>query len=68
MLHMQAKELHIKLFKNDSDLTHLQLSLLHYLIFYHNIFTDIAMKEVDEMVLDNEIYEDAWSYYKYNKK
>lgn len=68
MLYMQAKELHFKLFKNDSDLSHLQISFLNYLLFYHNIYTDIAMKEVDDIVTENEIYEDAWIYYKHNKK
>lgn len=68
MLYMQAKELHIKLFKNDSELSHLQISFLSYLLFYHNLYTDIAMKDVDELVTENEIYEDAWVYYKHNKK
>ena len=29
---------------------------------------DIALKEVDEIVTENEIYEDAWMYYKHHKK
>ena len=68
MLYTQAKELHFKLFKNDYDLSNLQITFLNYLLFYHNIYTDIAMKDVDEVVMENEIYEDAWVYYKHNKK
>jgi hypothetical protein len=68
MLYSQAKELHFKLFKNDFDFSHLQLTFLNYLLFYHNIYTDIAVKDVDEVVMENEIYEDAWMYYKYHRK
>jgi hypothetical protein len=68
MLYAQAKELHFKLFKNDSDLSHLQMTFLNYLLFYHNIYIDIAMKDVDEIVMEDEIYEDAWTYYKHNRK
>lgn len=68
MRYSLAKELQFKLFQNDSELSHLQLIFLNHLIFYSNIYMDIALKEVDEIVTTNEIYEDAWMYYKHNKK
>jgi hypothetical protein len=59
MLYSQAKEMHLRLFENNFELSRLQETFLNYLLFYHNIYTDIAMKEVDEIVVENEIYEDA---------
>ena len=67
-LYSQAKELHLKLFKNDFELSRLQENFLNYLLFYHNIYMDIAMKEISEVVLENEIYEDAWVYYRHHRK
>lgn len=68
MRYALAKELHFKLFENESDWSNLQMVFLNNLIFYSNLYMDIALKEVDEIVTTNEIYEDAWMYYKHNKK
>ncbi len=54
----------IRLFENDIDFTPLQISFLRYLNFYNSIFTDISLNEVDDSVLDDEIYEDSYVLYK----
>ena len=59
-----AKELNIKLFENDTNLTPIQIIFLKYLSFYNSIYTDIAMGDIDEIVLENEIYEDAYIMYR----
>jgi len=66
-LYACAKETSIRLFKNNDSFTHLQVFFLNFLNFYHNIFIDIAMGDVNEVVLKDDIYEDAYVYYK-NKK
>lgn len=58
------KEGPFQLFENVRDLTSLQLEFLVYLSFYHAIQTDIYLGEVDEQVLDNYVYEDAYCTYK----
>ena len=62
-----AKELGLKLFKNDTDFTSLQIMFLNYLNFYGVINMDIALNEVSDKVLDNFIYEDAYMYYRTKK-
>jgi hypothetical protein len=59
-----CKELHISLFDNKKDFTNLQLNFLNYLTFYNNLFTDIALGEISDKILEDDIYEDAYSYYK----
>lgn len=59
-----AKEGTISIFRNTSDYTDNQITFLNFLNFYHNLYTDIALDYVDEIVLENDIYEDAYSYYK----
>ena len=63
-LYANAKDHDIKLFKNNFDFTELQLSLLNYLGMYSSLSLDIYMKEVNPIVLDNFIFEDAYLYYK----
>jgi hypothetical protein len=64
-----AKEINnIRLFKNEMDLSLIQKNYLSYLYFYYNLTMDIMRKEVSEKVLDNEIFEDAYDYWKSNKK
>ena len=53
-----------KLFENVKDLSKLQNSFLSYLYFYDNLSNDIASKRVSEKVLEDEIYENAYAYYK----
>jgi hypothetical protein len=54
----------VRLFKNDMDLTPIQMMFMRYLSFYNSIFTDIALGEVDEIVLEDFIYEDSYIMYK----
>lgn len=62
------KESNGNIFENNSNFTAYQVIFLNFLYFYHNIYTDIALEEVDEIVLTHEIFEDAWSRYKRKKK
>ena len=70
VLYVNAKELNFQIFKNKRDFSSIQISLLGFLNLYSTICMDVYLKEVDEIVLDNEIYEDAYLYYKQklNKK
>jgi len=64
-----SKELSgINLFKNFSRHTKIQVIFLQYLFFYDILMRDIAMEEVSEDVLKNDIYEDAYYYYKSKTK
>ena len=60
----QAKEIGVRLFKNETDLTKLQVTFLGYLAFYADLNLDVYMGEVDEIIFDDFIYEDAYAYYK----
>jgi hypothetical protein len=63
-MYVTAKDLGLHIFQNTTDLTKVQLWLLSYMSMYATINMDIAMGEVSERVLDNEIYEDAYMTYK----
>ncbi len=66
-IYSQAKELKLKIFKNDDDYTYLQARFLGFLSFYSGLYLDYALGDVDELIFKNEIYEDAYMEYK-NKK
>jgi len=53
-----------KLFNNEKDLSRLQSIFLSYLYFYHSLNNDVASERVSEKVFENEIYENAWAYYR----
>jgi hypothetical protein len=57
-----------ELFKNKNDLSNSQNYFLSYLYFYYSLNNDIASKKVSEKVLTDEIYENAYSYYRNNEK
>jgi hypothetical protein len=68
-LFVAAKDLStLRLFINDIDLSRLQDMFLAYLYLYDHLFADIAMKEVSKKVLENTVYEDAYFYWKREKK
>jgi len=68
-LYVQSKEINgISLFKNTCDFTDIQINFLIQLSFYNSLYIDIAIGEVGEIVLDNEIYEDAYYVYKNKDK
>ena len=58
----------MKLFDNVSRPTRHQLCFISYLSMYQSINMDIALNEVDERVLENDIYEDAYMYWKKTKQ
>lgn len=66
-LYASAKELPLKIFKNDYDLTYLQIEFLRYLNFYYSLLIDISLEDLDERIMENTIYEDAYSLYKRRK-
>ena len=63
-IYNNAKEIGLKLFRNDSSYSDLQLLFLNFLNFYSLLGLDIALGEIDEIVLEDEIYEDAYMYYR----
>ena len=63
-IYNNAKEIGLKLFKNDSNYSDLQLLFLNFLNFYASLSLDIALGEIDEKVLTEEIYEDAYMHYR----
>ena len=67
-IYSASKEGNIGLFANTYDYTYFQIMYLRYLNFYNSINLDIAMNEVGEEVLNNEIFEDSYMYYKQHKK
>jgi len=63
-LYAQSKEGCVNLFINIAAYTDLQVAFLQYCSFYNSLHTDIYMDEVSDIVLENEIYEDAYQTYK----
>ncbi len=63
-VYKQAKEINIKLFENDTEFTDIQIHFMTFLSFYSNLYTDCAMGEVSELVLEDDIYADAYFAYK----
>lgn len=51
-----------RIFDNDNDLTHIQVYFLSYLNFYYNLNSKIYAGELNKRVLENIIYEDAYSF------
>ena len=67
-LYAQSKEGCVNLFKNISDYTDLQVAFLQYLSFYASLNLDIYLDEIDKIILEDEIYEDAYQTYKNKNK
>jgi len=63
-LYNQYKETGVRIFQNECNLTDYQIAFIQYLAFYNNLHTDIYMNEVSDIVLEDELYEDAYMYYK----
>lgn len=65
-LYSRAKELNLKLFNNDSDLSKLQIVFLQFLELYSSLYTDLAMKEslISEEIIADDIRCDAYLTYK----
>ena len=67
-IYSASKEGSIGLFKNTYDYTYFQIIYLRYLNFYNSINLDIAMNEIGEEVLNREIDEDSYMFWKQNKE
>lgn len=67
-LYSNAKELHLKLFKNELNYNKNQILFLQYLNFYSSLNLDVTVGDVDKIVFENTIYEDAYSLYKIKKR
>lgn len=64
-LFIAAKDMNsIKLFENSIDFSRLQQEYLNYLYTYYNIYQDVYSNKVSAKVLDEDIYTDAYLYYK----
>ena len=61
-----SKEMNgVKLFRNETDFSRIQEIFINYLYFYYGIHQDISAKKVSKKVLDDEVYEDAYAYWKF---
>ena len=67
LMYSSAKTLnHIRLFRNEMDLTLIQLLFLHWLSVYNSLYTDLAMNKtyISEDVINDEIRTDAYLLYR----
>jgi hypothetical protein len=62
------KELGFKLFANDYDFSSLQILFLSLVSRYNSLYLDIAMGDVNFLVLKEDIYSDAYLVYKSKKR
>ena len=63
-VYAHSKELSFKLFRNDRDFTNSQMLFLQYLNLYSNLYIEVSMGDVDEVIFKNFIYEDAYRAFK----
>ena len=63
-LYAASKELGFTIFQNTTELTKIQLWFLSFMSTYSMIHIDIALGEINERVLENTTYEDAYLIYK----
>ena len=74
IIYNRAKEIgSLKLFKNDNDLSKVQVWFLYYLVMYDNLYQDLAREEdyISEDVINDDIRCEAYLLYrklKRNKK
>lgn len=54
----------VKIFENCRNFTFIQNIFLRYLNFYYNLYTDISMGEVGDIVLECDLYSDAYIMWK----
>jgi len=70
VLYNRAKELGtLRLFKNDMDLTKIQIWILYFLEMYSSLYTDLAMNEdfIDEDVIEDDLRCEAYLLYRKEK-
>ncbi len=59
-----CKEVNFHLFENTSNYSDLQILFLNYIGFYSVLNLDVAMGEVTDIVLEDDIYEESYMHYK----
>lgn len=70
ILYNRAKELGtLRLFKNDIDLTKIQIWMLYFLEMYSSLYTDLAMNEdfISEEVIQDDLRTEAYLLYRKEK-
>lgn len=70
ILYNRAKELGtLRLFKNDIDLTKIQIWMLYFLEMYSSLYTDLAMNEdyISEDVIEDDLRCEAYLLYRKEK-
>jgi len=70
ILYNRAKELGtLRLFKNDMDLTKIQIWMLYFLEMYSSLYTDLAMNEdfISEEVIQDDLRCEAYLLYRKEK-
>ena len=63
-IYSYAKELHFPIYDNLTNFSEMQILMLNYMSFYSSLNLDIAIGDVSDIVLEDEIYEEAYMYYK----
>lgn len=63
-----TKEAGFPLFENKTNYTSIQILFLNFLAFYYNLYTEVALNDISEIVFTDDIYEDAYMYYKRKEK
>jgi len=66
LLNAKSEICEVRLFHNVSDFSRIQFSFIGWLQFYRFLRTEIATKEISDVVLKDEIYSD--SYYLWRSK
>lgn len=65
---LASKELNMRLFNNERDLSRAQNIYLSYLYFYHDLIIDVYSKKLNEKIFEDDFYEDSYAHYKREKK
>ena len=69
IIYSQAKEANgLQMFNNTSDFTGLQLDFLNEVSFFASIMFEISLGEVDEVILKDDIYCEAYAFYRNKQK
>lgn len=64
-LYILAKEIgSIKILDNCNDFSYIQNIFFRYLNFYYTIYSDISIGDVGEVVLESDLYSDAYIMWK----
>jgi len=66
-IYRHTKEIgNLRLFNNDTDLSHLQILYLYYLSLYESLYTDLQMGEefISEQVIEDDLRVEAYLLYK----